>query len=134
MTIGEKIRRTRQQKGITQRQLGEKIGQKGGFLISKYESGTVNPRGATVKRLEEALGISLEESGRQCSRCGNTDNDTDALFCKRCGAPILSPQQELVRDLKALVGFAVPCLPESRRDEARDTLRRAIRYAEEGEL
>ena len=134
MTIGEKIRRARQQKGITQRQLGEKIGQKGRFLISKYEIGAVDPRAATVKRIEEALGVSLEESGRRCSRCGNTDNDTDALFCKRCGAPILTPQQELVRDLKELLNFAVPCLPESRRDEARDTLRREIRYAEEGEL
>ena len=134
MTIGEKIKRARQRKGITQKELAERIGQAGGALISKYESGAVDPRAATVKRLEEALGISLEESGRQCSRCGNTDNDTDALFCKRCGAPILTPQQELVRDLKALLNFAVPCLPESRRDEARDTLRRAIRYAEEGEL
>ena len=85
MIIGEKIRRARQQKGITQRQLGEKIGQTGGFLIFKYESGAVDPRAATVKRIEEALGVSLEESGRRCSRCGNTDNDRDAVFLAEQG-------------------------------------------------
>ena len=58
MTIGENIRSIRQEKGITQKKLGElcKIAEP---TIRKYEVGSLNPKIETVEKIASALGISI---------------------------------------------------------------------------
>ena len=54
MTIGERIRMARLEKGLTQRELGEKSGI-AEPTIRKYELGKLNPKLETLKRLALAL-------------------------------------------------------------------------------
>lgn len=61
-TIGEKIRTFRKQKGWTQKKLGEKCGINEAN-IRKYELGTQNPKKETLKRIAEALNVSLLDLG-----------------------------------------------------------------------
>lgn len=57
MTVGERIRHTRVQKGLTQKELAAKLDvtQQG---IMQWENGTRNPKPDTLRRLAEALDIS----------------------------------------------------------------------------
>ena len=58
MTTGEKIRQLRKQLGLTQEELGQRIGV-GKAAINKYEVGTVvNLKKSTIYSLSEALGVS----------------------------------------------------------------------------
>lgn len=58
MTTGEKIRQLRKQLGLTQEELGQRIGV-GKAAINKYEVGTVvNLKKSTIYSLAEALGVS----------------------------------------------------------------------------
>ena len=56
-TTGEKIREGRTHLGLTQTELGEKIGVTL-RTISKYEKQGVMPRGVNLQKLAEVLGVS----------------------------------------------------------------------------
>lgn len=60
MTIGERIKAARERAGLTQVQLGEKVGVSG-VAIMRYEKGTREPRYDQLKRISDALGISIYE-------------------------------------------------------------------------
>ena len=60
MTIGERIKAAREKAGLTQVQLGEKVGVSG-VAIMRYENGTREPRYDRLKRISDALGISIYE-------------------------------------------------------------------------
>lgn len=60
MTIGERIREIRTQKGMTQRELGEKCNM-ADSAIRRYESDRGNPTLETLKRIAEALGVTTFE-------------------------------------------------------------------------
>ena len=68
MTIGENIRAFRKKKGLSQRELGEKV--KGGMSqqqIGQYESGTRTPKSETLQLIADALEIPVQNllpSGR----------------------------------------------------------------------
>ena len=49
MTVGENIRRIRQERNLTQRQLGEKVGAREAY-IQAYESGRRNPSHHLLKK------------------------------------------------------------------------------------
>lgn len=58
MTVGERIRVLRQQKGLSQEELGEKVGVKKA-AINKYEKGiVVNLKQSMIEKLADALGVS----------------------------------------------------------------------------
>ena len=59
MTIGENIRRIRQERGLTQRQLGELVGASEAY-IRAYESGRRNPKPASLEKIAEALAVNSE--------------------------------------------------------------------------
>lgn len=59
MTTGEKIRFYRKQQGFSQRALGEAAGGIHEVTIRKYESGLRNPKPAQLKKIADALGISV---------------------------------------------------------------------------
>lgn len=59
MTVGENIRRIRQERGLTQRQLGEMVGASEAY-IRAYESGRRNPKPASLEKIAEALSVNAE--------------------------------------------------------------------------
>ena len=56
LASGEEIRAARKRKGLTQKQLAEKMGVTETY-ISQYERGLRQPKPETVKRIADALGI-----------------------------------------------------------------------------
>ena len=76
MTIGEKIRAARTEKGLTQKQLGDKCGM-ADSAIRRYESGRGNPTLDTVDRIAEALGMEL----RDLVLYGEIDREYEDLLC-----------------------------------------------------
>ena len=57
MTVGEKIAEERKYSGMTQKELGEKTGIDPS-TIRKYESGRLNPKIGTLRKIADALGVS----------------------------------------------------------------------------
>lgn len=60
MNFGDKIKEIRKKKGISQRQLGEKMGIKQ-QTVAQYEKAVEQPKLATVRKLAEALNVTLSE-------------------------------------------------------------------------
>lgn len=58
MTIGENIKRIRKEKGLTQKALGDKCGL-ADSAIRRYELGGANPKIETLRKIANALGVSL---------------------------------------------------------------------------
>lgn len=56
MTVGEKISEERKNVGMTQKELGEKTGIDPS-TIRKYESGRLNPKIGTLRKIADALGV-----------------------------------------------------------------------------
>lgn len=59
MTIGENIRRIRQERHLTQKQLGEMVGASEAY-IRAYESGRRNPKPSSLEKIAEALAVNPE--------------------------------------------------------------------------
>jgi len=59
MTVGENIRRVRQERHLTQRQLGEMVGASEAY-IRAYESGRRNPKPSSLEKIAEALAVNPE--------------------------------------------------------------------------
>lgn len=59
MTIGENIRRIRQERNLTQKQLGELVGASEAY-IRAYESGRRNPKPNSLEALAKALSVNVE--------------------------------------------------------------------------
>ena len=59
MTVGETIRRIRQERNLTQRQLGAMVGASADHLRD-YESGRRNPKPASLEKIAEALAVNPE--------------------------------------------------------------------------
>ena len=59
MTVGENIRRIRQERGLTLKQLGELIGVSEAY-IRAYESGRRNPKQKSLETLANALAVNVE--------------------------------------------------------------------------
>lgn len=60
MSIGEEIKYYRRKKGLTQKQLGD-LCQMADSAIRRYENGHGNPTGKTLKRIADALGVTVAE-------------------------------------------------------------------------
>lgn len=60
MTVAENIKRIRKEKGMTQKQLGEKC-RMSESALRQYELGYRNPKIQTIRRISDALGVSLKE-------------------------------------------------------------------------
>lgn len=57
--IGEEVRRLREQRGLSQRQLGERMGV-AQSVIARLEAGGVEPTLATLDRVAAALDVALD--------------------------------------------------------------------------
>lgn len=60
MTTGEKIKQARKNAGITQKNLGDKLGVSP-VMISQYESNTRNPKLQTLQKIADALNVTLSD-------------------------------------------------------------------------
>lgn len=60
MTIGEKIRKVRTDKGLTQKQLADRMSVTQSH-VWQYENGLVKPSDKQVKKFADALGVSVKE-------------------------------------------------------------------------
>lgn len=58
MSIGENIKKARKQKGITQKELSEKIG-KGFSTVQKYEIDVIVPPISIINKIAEVLEVPL---------------------------------------------------------------------------
>lgn len=58
--IGTRIRRLREERGLTQDQLAERCGVYGANVVSRWESGKQTPRLDTAGVLAEALGVPID--------------------------------------------------------------------------
>ncbi|MVM36532.1 helix-turn-helix domain-containing protein [Spirosoma sp. HMF3257] len=59
--VGQQIREARKAKGLTQKELGEKLGV-GESAVNKYETGKVNPSVDTLHKIAIVLGAALDIS------------------------------------------------------------------------
>ena len=59
MTVGENIRRIRQERNLTQKQLGELVGASEAY-IRAYESGRRNPKPKSLETIAKALAVNPE--------------------------------------------------------------------------
>ncbi|MCL3784074.1 helix-turn-helix transcriptional regulator [Roseburia hominis] len=59
MTVRENIRRIRQERNLTQRQLGEMVGASEAY-IRAYESGRRNPKPSSLEKIADALSVNPE--------------------------------------------------------------------------
>ncbi len=60
MSIGDNIKRLRNEKGLTQKQLGDLCGM-ADSAIRRYENGGSNPKFGTVQKIAAALQVSVSE-------------------------------------------------------------------------
>lgn len=60
MNFGERMKQIRKEKGLSQRELGEKIGVKQ-QTIAQYEALENAPKATSIERISEALGVSFHE-------------------------------------------------------------------------
>lgn len=58
MTVGERIKKIRQEKGMTQKELGKKCGL-ADSAVRRYELGGANPKIETIERIANALEVSI---------------------------------------------------------------------------
>lgn len=58
MTVGERIRAARKEAGLTQKELGEKLGVSAA-MIGQYETGVRNPKFEKIKKIANALEIDI---------------------------------------------------------------------------
>lgn len=91
---GDKIRKYRTEKGLTQKKLGELCGI-ADSNIRKYESGNQNPKIETIQKIANALEVNINEltSYKISTKDGNTYNSTST------NADLLSRKIELKNKL-----------------------------------
>lgn len=102
MDLKDRIALARKQAGLSQEQLGEKLGVSR-QAVSKWESGQANPDVAYVTEMCRLFGVSSDwllmglDEGDQgspaaCPGCGGIVTPLDR-FCPKCGQPLTSGQE-----------------------------------------
>lgn len=61
MTVNEKIKCIRKEKGLTQKELGDRLGGISQQQIGQWETGRANPKYETLQKIAEALEVNLIE-------------------------------------------------------------------------
>ena len=103
MELNERIIQARKQAGLTQEQLGEKLGVSR-QAVSKWESGQANPDVAYITEMcklfevtSDWLLLGKEDASapdiRFCAKCGTAVQRSSA-YCHMCGASLSSPEPE----------------------------------------
>lgn len=61
MTTGERIKKVRLEKHLTQKELGKKIGGVSQQQIGQWETGKANPKIETIRKIAAALGVFMSD-------------------------------------------------------------------------
>lgn len=61
MTFGEKVKELRVKNGLSQRELGERMGGITQQTVAQYEKAIEQPKMSTVRRIAEALGVYMSD-------------------------------------------------------------------------
>ena len=103
MTLGERIALARKKAGLSQEQLGDRLGVSR-QAVSKWESSQANPDVAYVAELCRICGVSCdwlllgEEGAREAppARCGSCGAIVTGLdrYCPQCGHPLLKEEAD----------------------------------------
>lgn len=108
MTIGELIRDARKKKGLTQKELGERL-EVSDVSIAQWENGIRNPRFETRQKLAKALDIDIAELMSETEKQDYFDLfGTDA---ERVGFALVKLKERMevkVRELREYGGIATP--------------------------
>lgn len=99
MKIGNNIKLYRKQKGLTQKQLAEKIGSTDS-AITRYESNSREPSIETITKIAEALGVPISKL-LEDDTFNLTDSDTekvDSYIDLIMGMPELKPLVPIFRN------------------------------------
>lgn len=108
MTIGELIRDARKKKGLTQKELGERL-EVSDVSIAQWENGIRNPRFETRQKLAKALDIDIVELMSETEKQDYFDLfGTDA---ERVGFALVKLKERMevkVRELREYGGIATP--------------------------
>jgi transcriptional regulator with XRE-family HTH domain len=109
MTLGQQITALRKKKGISQADLGKRVGTSGD-IIGRYERDEVKPSIEVVIRMADALEVSLDYL------VGKTDMELDSSTLKRIREVTALPDEDrkqvfmvvdaLIRDFKAKKAYA----------------------------
>lgn len=106
MNVGELIKKTRMEKGLTQEELADKVGVKKS-AVAKWENGRVSEiKRSNLKNLADALGLNPNELlGEQATKQSASDELTDGQRALIEFARSLTEEQAAValRVLKSLV-------------------------------
>ncbi len=106
MTTGERIKKIRQEKGLLQRELGEKIGVSQ-QMIGQWENGKSNPKIETIRKIADALNVPHYEllgfdgsiRVNQTSQRKKANEETEKLFIKQAtGEKITKEESQKVFD------------------------------------
>lgn len=116
MELNERIAQLRKQAGLTQEQMGERLGVSR-QAVSKWESGQANPDVAYVAEMCRLFGVSSDwlllgrsetaAAGPVCPGCGAALSPGDA-FCSKCGVDVRGDRSQealYCLYLKAAQGF-----------------------------
>ena len=94
--LARNIKEVRRRNGLTQRQLGEKIGVKHS-TIAGYESGNSNPDAKKLHQIAEELGVSMEELlGKLAFPDGEIDARTEEEKSMDKALEIIGKQQDTI--------------------------------------
>lgn len=103
MTVGEKIKKLRKERGWSQGELGEKVGIPA-QNISRYEKNKATPRESTIAIFAEAFGLPVSEFTSLAAPLDIPDLDPEIVEMMRL-IPTLEEKDQFVikRVLKALI-------------------------------
>ena len=88
-TIGQLIMRTRDEKGVTRRELAERIGQQHVGTVEKLENGKFEPTVKYLHRIADALGVTIDKllPLEWLSRCPSMTANEYQLLAMRTANP-----------------------------------------------
>jgi len=123
MTTGQLIKAARKKVGMTQEDLGKKLGVSGSF-IAQYETNNRNPKYETIQRIAAALGVEWTELVPE-DKQGQTV--IDHIYGKLKGQKVnIAPDDEEI--LKDLLPHAAPLDPLTDEEAALKTLLNPMGY------
>lgn len=106
MTVGEKIRKLRKEKGLTQKQLGN-LCDMADSAIRRYENGHANPKIETLRKIADVLGVDVVEFVQE-QQTSETRLKTDKNRCdeNNIASISFSTDEYTTDEMKQVLKFA----------------------------
>ena len=122
MSIGENIKYIRKSKGLTQKELAEKIGVTDS-AITKYEKGDREPNWKTLNKIAEALGVTINDLVKNEEKASNK-NSIGIRFLDRNKLP--DKKEQIVKIFEELYEFINATNDENQLEEFYDLIQASL--------